>query len=114
MWDPPGPEIKPVSPVLQGGFSTTGPPVHLKFIHCLFVNHISIKLGRNVKGCCQSWASLQGKEEINAPISLFFFPDPHQWSSKNPVRSQRAEETLMCSKEVMVYQAFLTPRTDNF
>ena len=26
MWDVPGPEIKPLSPVLQGGFLTTGPP----------------------------------------------------------------------------------------
>ena len=26
MWDPPGPEIKPVSPALAGGFLTTAPP----------------------------------------------------------------------------------------
>ena len=26
MWDLPGPGIKPVSPVLQGGFLTTRPP----------------------------------------------------------------------------------------
>ena len=26
MWDPPGPGIKPASPVLQGRFLTTGPP----------------------------------------------------------------------------------------
>ena len=26
MWDPPQPVIKPVSPALQGGFLTTGPP----------------------------------------------------------------------------------------
>ena len=26
MWDLPGPEIKPVSPALQGRFLTTGPP----------------------------------------------------------------------------------------
>ena len=26
MWDPPRPELEPVSPALAGGFSTTAPP----------------------------------------------------------------------------------------
>ena len=26
MWDPPGPELEPVSPALAGGFLTTVPP----------------------------------------------------------------------------------------
>ena len=33
MWDLPGPEIKPVSPALQGRFLTTGPPRNPLVIH---------------------------------------------------------------------------------
>ena len=34
MWDPPGPEIEPVSPALAGGFPSTAPPG--KSLHGLF------------------------------------------------------------------------------
>ena len=35
MWDPPRPELEPVSPALAGGFSTTAPP---EKPNCLFFN----------------------------------------------------------------------------
>ena len=31
MWDPPGPGLEPVSPVLAGGFLTTAPPGKPRF-----------------------------------------------------------------------------------
>lgn len=53
----------------------------------------------------------KGKEEISAPLSLFFFPDP----TSGPIRTQsEARKNGYVLQEVMVYQAFLTPRTHNF
>ena len=42
MWDPPGPGLEPMSPVLAGGFLTTAPPgksLGLFFMHFNYLYH---------------------------------------------------------------------------
>lgn len=76
--------------------------VHLKYMHCLFVSHASIKMEEKTQMMLLDWGKLaRGRDECLNFSLLLSWPPP-------------AKETVYVLCRGNGYVEFLTPRTNNF